>query len=71
MEVVIQSVAVDAEVICEHCGTGHNVYVDDGDTYFSEDQMVNAIVDRLDWEGWDKDLCPDCVFERDNPDEEE
>ena len=70
MDVVIQSVAVDAEVICGHCGSKHHVYVEDGDTYFSEDQMVNAIVDRLDWEGWDKDLCPDCVDERNNPEED-
>jgi len=70
MEVVIQSVAVNAEVTCGHCGSKHHVYVEDGDTYFSEDQMVNAILDRLDWEGWDKEFCPDCVYQRENPEED-
>lgn len=70
MEIIIKSVALNADVICEHCGTSHHFYLDDGDTYFSEDQMVNAIVDRLDWVDWDNDLCPDCVYERDNPEED-
>jgi hypothetical protein len=64
MEVEITRVALEAEVTCKHCGKKHNIYLDDGDVYFSESQMVDAIVDRLDWVDWDGEFCPDCVYQR-------
>ena len=64
MEVEITRVALEAEVTCKHCGKKHDIYLDDNDVYFSESQMVDAIVDRLRWLDWDGEFCPDCVYQR-------
>ena len=64
MEVEITRVELDAEVTCKHCGTKHSIYVDANDVYFSESQMVDAVVERLREEDWDGEFCPDCVYQR-------
>lgn len=69
MNIEIYRVAVEAVVTCDHCGTAHDVSVDDGDTYFSEAQMEQAVIESL--TDWDGNLCPDCVYDRDNPEEED
>lgn len=69
MNIEIYRVSFEAGVTCDHCGNAHDVYVDDGDTYFSESQMEQAVIERL--TDWDGDLCPDCVYDRDNPEEED
>lgn len=71
MDINITQVTVEAEVTCDYCGNNHLITVRDGDTYFSESQMADAVTERLyDDEGWEDELCPDCVFDRDNPDED-
>lgn len=71
MNINITRVSIEAEVSCSHCGNTHHMSVDDGDTYFSESQMEDAVTERLSDEGWEGDLCPDCVYYRDNPEEED
>ena len=71
MNISITRVSIESEVTCDHCSNIHFIAVDDGDTYFSESQMADAVTERLSDEGWDEDLCPDCVFDRDNPEDDE
>lgn len=70
MDIAITQVAIEAEVSCETCGNTHFVPVDDGDTYFSESQMIDAVAERLSGQGWEDELCPDCVFDRDHQEED-
>jgi hypothetical protein len=70
MDIEITEVSVEAEVTCNHCGGTHFISVNDGDTYFSESQMADAVTERLSDEGWDDELCPDCVWDRDHPEED-
>lgn len=71
MDITITEVSFEAEVTCEHCNNVHFIAVNDGDTYFSESQMADAVTERLSDEGWDDDLCPDCVWNREHPEEED
>ena len=71
MDIRIVRVSVDAELTCDSCGGVYDFSVDDGDTYFSESQMIDAVAERIGDDGWDEDLCPDCVDERDNPENED
>lgn len=71
MDIAIVRVSVDAELTCDGCDRVYDFTVDDGDTYFSESQMVDAVAERIGDDGWDEDLCPDCVSERDNTEDGE
>jgi hypothetical protein len=70
MDINITRVSVEAQIRCAHCGNTDHITVDDGDTYFSESQMVDAVIERLSDEGWDGDMCEECVYNRDNPDDD-
>ena len=71
MDIRIVQVSVEAELLCDGCDGIYYFSVDDGDTYFSESQMIDAVAERIGDDGWDEDLCPDCVADRDNPEDEE
>lgn len=61
MNVTITRVTVSAEITCEKCGETDWFDVDDGDVYFSESQMIDAVTERMD--GWDTDegICRECM----------
>jgi len=60
MEVKITNVAIEAMVTCKGCGDNW-VTVDEGDCFFSEEQMIEAI-ETYALDGWDLDegICPIC-----------
>lgn len=73
MDIRITQVCLVAEVTCSHCGESEEVEVNEQDVFFSEEQMEEAVLlyGRID--DWDAEdgLCPGCVYDRDNPEEEE
>ena len=70
LSINITRVTVDAEITCDHCGATYFLTVDDGDTYFSESQMVDAVTERLGDEGLDE-FCPNCVSNHYDPELED
>ena len=71
MDINITRVCLVAEVTCAQCGHSEEAEVNEEDVFFSEEQMEEAVLlyGRID--DWDTEdgLCPDCVYDRDNPEE--
>ena len=72
MDIEITHTKLTAMATCSRCDGFESVEVDDGDAYFSEEHMLEAVADAFDPE-WDTEegLCPECVYDRDNPEEED
>jgi len=59
-DINITGMIVDYRVTCSSCGHGYEYSLDEGDYYYGEEQIENAISSSGELDDWNGSVCPDC-----------